>query len=94
MDGVSRISKRRRPLRDSSRGRMDGRRSVAKSASSHQATGPCTTAAKTVKWYSDNEDVAAVDQNGTITAKRVGTVDIYAVSDDGYFKATCHVEVR
>ena len=49
---------------------------------------------QTVKWYSDNEDVAAVDQNGTITAKRVGTVDIYAVSDDGYFKATCHVEVR
>ena len=49
---------------------------------------------RTVTWYSDNEDVAIVDPDGTITAKRSGTVDIYAVSDDGYFKATCHVEVR
>ena len=48
---------------------------------------------KTVKWYSDNEEIAVVDPNGTITAKRSGTVDIYAVADDGYFKATCHVEV-
>ena len=49
---------------------------------------------KIVKWYSDDENIAVVDQNGTITAKRSGTVDIYAVADDGYFKATCHVEVE
>lgn len=48
---------------------------------------------KTVTWHSDNEEIAVVDKNGTITAKRGGTVDIYAVADDGYFKATCHVEV-
>ena len=54
---------------------------------------PRNATIKTVKWYSKNEEIAVVDPNGTITAKRSGTVDIYAVSDDGYFKATCHVEV-
>ena len=54
---------------------------------------PRNATIKTVTWYSENEDIAAVDQDGTITAKRSGAVDIYAVSDDGYFKATCHVEV-
>ncbi len=49
---------------------------------------------KTVTWYSDNDKIAIVDKDGTITAKQSGTVDIYAVSDDGYFQATCHVEVR
>lgn len=54
---------------------------------------PRNATIKTVKWYSDNEDIAVVDPDGTITAKRAGAADIYAVSDDGYFKATCHVEV-
>lgn len=48
---------------------------------------------KTVTWYSDNEEIAVVAPDGTITAKRGGAVDIYAVADDGYYKATCHVEV-
>ncbi|MCR5484271.1 MAG: Ig-like domain-containing protein [Clostridiales bacterium] len=48
---------------------------------------------KTVKWYSDNEDVATVDENGTVTAIKSGNADVYAVADDGYFKATCKVTV-
>lgn len=55
---------------------------------------PMKATIKTVKWYSDNEEIAVVSQDGTVTAKQSGTVDIYAVSDDGYFKATCHVEVQ
>ncbi len=55
---------------------------------------PNNATIKTVAWYSENEEIAVVDQNGTITAKRSGAVDIYAVADDGYFKATCHVEVE
>lgn len=54
---------------------------------------PKNATIKTVKWYSENEEIAVVDPDGTITAKQTGAVDIYAVSDDGYFKATCHVEV-
>ena len=54
---------------------------------------PRNATIKTVKWYSENEEIAVVDPDGTITAKRAGKVDIYAVSDDGFFKATCHVEV-
>ena len=55
---------------------------------------PRNATIKTVTWYSDNEAVAVVDRDGTVTAKQSGTVGIYAVSDDGYFKATCHVEVQ
>ncbi|MBQ7645795.1 MAG: Ig-like domain-containing protein, partial [Clostridia bacterium] len=55
---------------------------------------PKKATVKTVTWYSENEDIAVVDNEGTITAKSSGAVDIYAVSDDGYFKATCHVEVE
>ena len=55
---------------------------------------PAKATVRTVKWYSDNEEIATVDPDGTVTAKRSGAVDIYAVSDDGYFKATCHVEVK
>ncbi|MBR4727022.1 MAG: Ig-like domain-containing protein [Clostridia bacterium] len=56
--------------------------------------GPKKATIKTVTWYSDNEEIAVVAPDGTITAKRSGAVDIYAVADDGYFKATCHVEVE
>lgn len=54
---------------------------------------PRNATIQAVKWHSDNEEIAVVDPDGTITAKRSGSVDIYAVSDDGYFRATCHVEV-
>ena len=55
---------------------------------------PRKATVRTVTWYSDNDEIAAVSPDGTVTAKRSGIVDIYAVSDDGYFKATCHVEVE
>ena len=66
---------------------------VGGTASLEAKVKPKKATIRTVKWYSEDESVAAVDQNGTITAKRAGAVGIYAVSDDGYFKATCHVEV-
>lgn len=58
------------------------------------AVSPKKATIKTVTWYSGNGEVAVVGQDGTVTAKQSGAVDIYAVSDDGYFKATCHVEVQ
>ncbi len=68
--------------------------SVGESYALRATVKPRNATIKTVTWYSDNDEIAAVDPDGTITAKRSGTVGIYAVSDDGYFKATCHVEVR
>lgn len=55
---------------------------------------PKKATVKTVKWYSENEKIATVDENGTITAVSSGTVKVYALSDDGYYKSTCEVRVK
>ncbi len=49
---------------------------------------------QTVKWYSENEDIATVDENGVVTAVAKGIVIVYALSDDGYFRSTCEVTVE
>ncbi|MBR6634028.1 MAG: Ig-like domain-containing protein, partial [Clostridia bacterium] len=54
---------------------------------------PKESTVQTAKWYTTDETVATVDENGVITAIGVGEAEVYAVSDDGYFKATCKVEV-
>lgn len=54
---------------------------------------PKESTVQTAKWYTTDETVATVDENGVITAVGVGEAEVYAVSDDGYFKATCKVEV-
>lgn len=48
---------------------------------------------QSVKWYSTDEKIATVDESGKITAVGEGEVKIYALSDDGFYKATCEVEV-
>ncbi len=47
-----------------------------------------------VAWSSENRSVASVDANGNVTAIAPGTTIISAVSDDGYTKVSCQVEVR
>ncbi len=49
---------------------------------------------QTVKWYTSDETVATVDPNGLVTAAAPGSAEVYAVTDDGYFKATCRIEVK
>ena len=49
---------------------------------------------QSVKWYSENEAIASVDANGVVTAAAEGTVIVYALSDDGYFRSTCEVTVE
>jgi len=55
---------------------------------------PRKATVQTVKWYSSDSAVAQVDRNGKVTAAAPGTAEVYAVSDDGYFKATCVIEVK
>lgn len=50
-----------------------------------------TTEDKTVVWSSDNTDVAAVDENGIVTAKKYGTATITAKV--GEYTAKCYVAV-
>lgn len=54
---------------------------------------PKDSTVQTAKWYTTDETVATVDENGVVTATGIGNAEVYAVSDDGYFKATCKVEV-
>ena len=54
---------------------------------------PKKATVKTVKWFSEDEKVVLVSADGTITAVSEGNTVIYAVSDDGYYKASCKVEV-
>lgn len=55
---------------------------------------PSDATVKSVTWYSEDESIAVVDENGTVTAKAVGEVTVYALSDDGYYRSTCEVTVE
>ena len=49
---------------------------------------------KAVTWSSDKDSIATVDENGTVTAKTVGTAIITATSVDNPNAATCVVIVN
>lgn len=49
---------------------------------------------KGVFWYSVNESVASVDENGFITTHSVGTAKIYVRTNDGGYSAYCTVTVK
>lgn len=55
---------------------------------------PASATVQTVKWYSEDESIACVDENGVVTAKGKGSVIVYALSDDGYYRSTCEVTVE
>ncbi len=50
---------------------------------------------KTLKWTSDNEDIATVTQEGVVTGVNVGSANITATTTDGTeLSATCKVTVK
>lgn len=50
---------------------------------------------KTLKWTSDNEDIATVTQEGVVTGMNVGSANITATTTDGTeLSATCKVTVN
>lgn len=48
----------------------------------------------TLVWHSDNEEVASVDENGMVTAKKYGTTTISASIPDGFVTGSCEVTVN
>ncbi len=55
---------------------------------------PANSTVQTKTWYTEDEKIATVDENGVVTAVSGGTVTVYALSDDGYFKSSCEVTVK
>ena len=55
---------------------------------------PRRATVRTVAWYSEDETIATVDENGVVTAISPGETVIYALSDDGFYKASCKTEVK
>ncbi len=55
---------------------------------------PKKATVQTVTWYSEDESIARVDENGNVTAVSEGTVVIFALSDDLYYKSSCEVTVK
>lgn len=47
----------------------------------------------TIVWQSDNEEIASVDQNGLVTAKKYGSARISASIPDGFVTGSCDVTV-
>ena len=48
----------------------------------------------TLVWHSDNEEVASVDENGMVTAKKYGSATISASIPDGFVTGSCEVTVN
>ena len=55
---------------------------------------PKDASIKTIIWYSPDESVATVDENGTVTAVGEGKVQIIAVSEIGTHMAGCNITVE
>ena len=47
-----------------------------------------------VEWYSENEKVAEVDENGLVTAKGGGITNIVVKTKDGGYEASCQVTAQ
>ena len=46
-----------------------------------------------VYWFTTDESIVSVDENGKITAKNEGTASVYCITHDGNFKSSCAVTV-
>jgi uncharacterized protein YjdB len=54
---------------------------------------PANATNKNVKWFSNNDQVAIVNENGIVTGIKLGNTNITAVSDNGNIAGTCQVNV-
>lgn len=54
---------------------------------------PSNATSKAFEYMSSNNSIASVDQEGTVTANRAGSVNIVAKTEDGGYEDTCRVTV-
>ncbi len=82
------------PVESSKTDKKDIELSVGDTEQLNVKINPSKASIKTVKWYSENEEIAVIDDNGVVTAKSSGVVTVYSLTDDGYFKSSCEVTVK
>lgn len=54
---------------------------------------PSNASDRSVIWYSDNEQVATVDNEGAVTAINPRNCNIIVTTNDGHYRATCSIKV-
>ncbi len=67
---------------------------AGESATLEVKVSPDNATIKTVTWYTEDENIATVDENGVVTAVSPGVVTVYSLTDDGYYKSSCEVTVK
>ncbi|WP_314062183.1 Ig-like domain-containing protein [uncultured Vagococcus sp.] len=55
---------------------------------------PTNASDQSLKWYSQNDKILKVDQNGLVTATGIGTADVYAFASDGDIRGWSEVTVN
>ncbi|MGV8093860.1 MAG: Ig domain-containing protein [Mangrovibacterium sp.] len=54
---------------------------------------PENAANKVVTWASSDQNIVSVDNNGNVQAKAIGSAQITVTTIDGYYTASCNIEV-
>ena len=67
---------------------------VGETASLELKFKPADATIKAVRWFSEDESIAKVDENGNITAVSEGETSVYLISEDGNFRRACAVTVK
>lgn len=67
---------------------------VGESLKLNATVSPNDATVKTVLYFSSDEEVASVGEDGTVTAKKVGSAVIYAVSAESLTAAQCNINVN
>ncbi|MDR1928207.1 MAG: Ig-like domain-containing protein [Oscillospiraceae bacterium] len=55
---------------------------------------PAKATNQTVTWHTEDPAIATVDKKGLVTAHSPGTVTVYALAQDGYYRASCVITVK
>ena len=84
----------RKPVKSAKQTERETALKVGESKALTLKISPANATVKNAYWFSEDEAVATVDENGMVTAFSPGIVKIVAITWDGHYKATCTVTVE